>query len=142
MRRLSFFILFLLLLNLPVSAAYSEILVIVHRSNDIETMTRRQLVDLYMGRNMNFPNGKPAFPLDQASDSQMRADFYQILVNKSLAQVNAYWARLLFTGRSTPPRPLSDNSAVLKAVRENPNAIGYIDSAELDDTVKVVARVR
>ena len=82
MRRFLLIILILFIVNLPVSSASTEILVIVHPENETESLTRRQLIDLYMGRNVNFPNGQPAFPLDQASDSQIRADFYKSLVDK------------------------------------------------------------
>ena len=121
--------------------AMGEILVIVNPANETVTLTQRQLVDLYMGRNLQFPNGNLTLPLDQAPDSEIRAIFYKTLVSKSVAQVNAYWARLLFTGRASPPRPLADTAAVLQVVRENRDAIGYIDSSALDGTVKVVGRV-
>ncbi|PLY06916.1 MAG: hypothetical protein C0622_00455 [Desulfuromonas sp.] len=141
MRRLLFCIAIPLLVGLPLFRVEAAMVVIVHPKNGTESMNQRQLVDLYMGRSMNFPNGEPALTLDQAANSQARADFYHLLVDKNLAQVNAYWARLLFTGRSTPPRPLDDSRAVLKAVSENPSAIGYLDSSEIDSSVKVVAYV-
>jgi len=141
LRRLLFCIAILLLIGLPLSGVQAAMVVIVHPKNATESMSQRQLVDLYMGRSMNFPTGEPALTLDQAPNSQARADFYLLLVDKNLAQVNAYWARLLFTGRSTPPRPLDNGKAVLKAVSKNPSAIGYLDSSEIDGSVKVVAYV-
>ena len=70
-----------------------------------------------------------------------RSAFYRGLVNKSVAEVNAYWAKLLFTGRASPPQVVGNSRAVLAAVRDNKSAIGYVDSADVDDSVKVVARV-
>lgn len=93
-----------------------------------------------MGRYQNFPNGEAAFPIDQQPTSEIRSTFYRNLVNKSVVQMNAYWAKLLFTGRSSPPRVMSDSEAVKKAVQENKGAIGYINSTELDDNVKVIGR--
>ena len=63
------------------------------------------------------------------------------MVGKSLSQVNAYWARLLFTGRASPPRSLPSPAAILQSVRENKDAIAYIDSRDLDQSVKVVFRL-
>jgi ABC-type phosphate transport system substrate-binding protein len=63
-------------------------------------------------------------------------------VGKSVAEVNAYWAKLLFTGRASPPRSLTDSETVLQVVRENRNAIGYIESEYADDTVRVVGKVQ
>lgn len=124
----------------PTSAG---LVVIVHPDNPVPQLRREQVVDIFMGRRLTFPQGSDiVLPLDQAPDSTTRAAFYQALVGKSVAQVNAYWARLLFTGRATPPRVLQTPAAILKAVRENPDAIGYIDSDDPPPGVKTVYRVK
>jgi len=94
-----------------------------------------------MGRFTNFPNGRIALPIDQAPDSQTRSDYYRLLVGKSVPQVNAYWARLLFTGRATPPRPLDSATKVIEAVGNNRDAIAYINEQECSDSVKIVYRL-
>jgi ABC-type phosphate transport system substrate-binding protein len=128
-----------MLTALPLRA--QEIVVIVNASNLTTELTHRQLVNLYMGRTQHYPDGMLALPVDQAPDSEARRIFYQTLVGKSVAEVNAYWAKLLFTGRASPPRSLEDAQTVLQVVRENRNAIGYIESRYVDDTVKIVGRV-
>ena len=120
----------------------AELVVIVHPDNPVSSLTRNQLVDIYMGRDMNFPNGRQTLPIDLDPDSPYRAVFYQALVGKTVNQVNAYWARLLFTGRATPPRVLSGAENVLKVVSENKDAIAYIDTEHLNDEVKVVYKIK
>ncbi len=115
---------------------------IVNATNQTTELTQRQLVNLYMGRTQYYPDGMLALPVDQAPDSAARQIFYKTLVGKSVAEVNAYWAKLLFTGRASPPRALMDPETVLQVVRENRNAIGYIESEYVDDTVKVVGQVQ
>jgi ABC-type phosphate transport system substrate-binding protein len=141
MARLDVLILSLSMLLASATSAMADILIIVNADNPTTELGSRQVVDLYMGRLQSFPDGEAAFPLDLPPDSPVREGFYRQLMDKSVAEVNAYWARLLFTGRATPPRVLSDSPTVLKAVRENRGAIGYIDSANLNETVKVVGRV-
>ena len=123
------------------SPLQAGIVVIVNSDNTTPEFTQRQLVDLYMGRNLYFQNGNMALRLDQAPDSKVREDFYKSLVGKTVAQINAYWARLLFTGRASPPQVISNSQDVLQAIRENTNAVGYINESELDASVKVVGRV-
>lgn len=132
----------LLLLVLLARATQAEVVIVVHPDNPVQTLSQRQLVDLYMGRAQHFPDGTLALRIDLPPESATRAAFYRGLVNKSVAEVNAYWARLLFTGRASPPQPLNDAPGVLAAVRANRNAIGYLDSAAVDGSVKVVGRVR
>jgi len=137
-QRLRLIFIFIALFASPLQAG---IVVIVNSENTTSYFSQRQLVDLYMGRDLYFPDGTMALRLDQSPKSQVRHDFYKNLVGKSVAQINAYWARLLFTGRASPPQVINDSKGVLKAVRNNENAVGYINESELDAGVKVVGRV-
>lgn len=119
-----------------------DLVVIVNANNPINALTREQVVDIYMGRRTHFPNGQAALPIDLSPDSPLRVAFYQILVGRTVAQVNAYWARLLFTGRATPPRVLPTPEAVRDVVRANPNAIAYLNRQMVDDQVKIVYHLR
>ncbi|MDP5253848.1 MULTISPECIES: hypothetical protein [unclassified Vibrio] len=132
-------LLFCLFLSLPSKAA--EVVVIVNLNNPISSLEKREIIDLFMGKQKAFRHGQSARPFDQ-SESSIKASFYHHLINKNLAQVNAYWARLLFTGRASPPQELSDDQSIIEAVRKAPGAIAYIDSQWLDDSVKEVFRVQ
>lgn len=116
-------------------------MVVVNTENTASSLTQRQLIDLYMGRNLYFPDGQLALRLDQAPDSAVRHQFYQRLVGKTVAQVNAYWARLLFTGRASPPQVIQHSKDILKTVRNNHHAIGYMDENDVDDSVRIISRV-
>jgi ABC-type phosphate transport system substrate-binding protein len=133
-------IVLLMLVALSVSAG--ELVVIVNPENQTMELTHRQLTNLYMGRTQYYPNGTFALPVDQAPDSEARQVFYEKLVGKSVAQINAYWAKLLFTGGASPPRSVRDPETVLQIVRENRNAIGYVELKYVDDTVRVVVQVQ
>lgn len=132
------------LITLFVTApAGAEMLVLVNAYNPVQEVSKRQLVDMYMGRNIHFADGSVALRLDQQPDSADRQQFYKKLVNKSVAQVNAYWARLLFTGRTRPPKTVSSALAVVETIKDNPLAIGYVDASLYTPTdgVKVVGRL-
>jgi len=116
----------------------ADIVVIIHPDNPVETLSQRQVIDIFMGREVRFPNGATAIPVDQAPNSPVRERYYQQLIGKSIAQINAYWARLLFTGRATPPRVLGSNEAVMDTVLNNRDVIAYIDRADLTDQVKII----
>lgn len=119
-----------------------EVLVVVNQTNQAMEFSRNQVIDFFMGRQQNFHSGKAVFTIDLAQDSPTRAHFYQQLVGKSVPQVNAYWARLLFTGNATPPKMLPSPAAVLSAVKENADAIGYVDGRDYDGCCKVVYRLK
>ena len=134
--------LIVLLLGLGLAdLARAEIVVVVNKDNPVSNFSRRELVDLFMGRTQHFDDGSLVLRLDQPPDSKTRSQFYRELVNKSVAEVNAYWAKLLFTGRASPPQVLDSSANVLKAVRENRNAVGYLERSEVDASVKIVGHV-
>jgi ABC-type phosphate transport system substrate-binding protein len=130
----------LLFILVPAISSAHEIRVVVNKNNPLKSLTKQQVTDLYMGRSQYFPTGTIVVKIDAPNRSGLRAAFYENLVRMSVAEVNAYWARLLFSGRAAPPMSVSDDSEVLALVETNPNAIGYIfaDSAEKSQ-VKTVA---
>lgn len=132
-------ILLLLLIFAPLTSA--EMIIIAHPDSSVDKLSKKQLIDLYMGKVRHLPNGDKVKPLDQADDSEERKEFYYALTGKSLAQVNAYWARLIFVGRAVPPKTLDSSEKIIQTISENPASIGYISKSDLVEGVKVIAHV-
>jgi ABC-type phosphate transport system substrate-binding protein len=124
---------------LPIQAN-ADIVVILNPSSGINELTRLQVVDIYMGRKVTMPNGKLFVPYGHPKNSTIRANFYKKLIGKSAASVNAYWARLIFTGRASPPKMVSDGIKMREIIENNPNTVGYININDLNDRVNVVFR--
>lgn len=121
-----------------VNTAAADIAVVVNPDSEIPALSERQVVDMFMGRFVAFPDGSAALPLDQPLNSELREMFYQHLTGKTVRQVNAYWAKLIFSGRATPPAMARASEDVSGMVKDNKNAISYIASDEVTDDVKVV----
>jgi len=132
-------LLLLLLLVMFTPSAQAELAIIVHAKNKIDSLTAQQVQDIFLGRSRIFPNGKFALPIDQSSP--LRAEFYEKLSGRPVEQINAYWARIMFTGQASPPQQLPDDKAVLQTIRENEGAIGYIDRSQVDKTIRVVLQL-
>lgn len=126
-----------LALALPVSAR-ADLVLIVHPAAEAGGMTQKDAVNIYMGRLRAFPSGQAAQPLDLPADLPEKRQFYRQLVGKELADIDAYWARLLFSGRTKPPRAVRDQDEMLELVSRNPQAIGYVARSKVDGRVKVV----
>ena len=62
------------------------------------------------------------------------------VTGKDAAQMKAYWSQLMFTGKAQKPKKVAGDDAVKKAVAATPGAIGYIDAAAVDASVKVVLK--
>ncbi|AOW79180.1 hypothetical protein A3Q34_17770 [Colwellia sp. PAMC 20917] len=121
-------------------AVSTEFVVVVNKDNAINSLSKREVIDIYMGRYLTFPDGEMAQPLDLPSESPLKNDFYLQLVNKNEQKINAYWARLLFSGRAKPPISAISIEDALNKLYNSPYSIGYIPKDQLTDAVKVVYR--
>jgi ABC-type phosphate transport system substrate-binding protein len=125
-------------LTLASWAAAGEVAVIVSAKNSATSATADQVEQIFLGKATSLPGGANATPIDQADGSPIRDDFYQKAGGKTSAQVKAIWSRLIFSGKSTPPKVAASSDEVKKLVASDPNAIGYIEKSAADSTVKVV----
>ena len=132
----------LLLLGLALGLAAplhaQEVVAVVSARSAVTALDSAQVADIFLGRTTRFPNGAPATPIDLNEESALRERFYTQYTGKSPAQVKAHWAKIIFTGRGQPPRQVATAAEVKKLVAENPNAIGYIDAAQVDNSVRVL----
>lgn len=107
----------------------AELVIIVNPESGVSEMSRREVVNIYMGRFQALPSGITAFPVDLEPS---KAEFYEALVERTLAQINSYWARLVFSGKASPPRPVPTAADVLDVVANNRGAIGYLERSDVD----------
>lgn len=87
---------------------------------------------LFLGRARNFPNGIAAKPFDNEIGSDIRQQFFEQLTGKSISDIDAYWARLRYSGRATPPKALDNVDSILNEVSQNQHAIGYVRGQSQD----------
>jgi ABC-type phosphate transport system substrate-binding protein len=118
--------------------ATADVVAVVSARGPETVMTTNQVVDIFLGRTSRFPDGRPAVPIDQAEGSVARDEFYFAYAGKSQAQLNAHWAKIVFTGRGQPPIEVANDLAVRKYLADHPGAIGYIERNLVDASVRVV----
>lgn len=118
--------------------ASAEVAVIVHPSNNA-TLDQAEITRLFTGRGAAFSSGAKATPLNLADSAPARGEFDSKVLGKSSSQMKAYWSKLVFTGKGTPPKELGSDAEIVDLVSQNPNVIGYIDKASVTDKVKVLA---
>lgn len=110
----------------------------VSSKSPITTLSKNQVADIFFGRASRFPDGTQAVPIDQAEGSVVRERFYTKLAGKSDAQKNAYWSKIIFTGRGQPPKDVPNSVAMKKMIVENLATIGCMESDMVDGSVRVL----
>ena len=126
----------ILLLIFSVNAT-AQNAVIVNSSNTAE-ISNSDIKKLFLGKRNSFTSGSSATLATIETGNDVREKFNSGVLNKSEAQYTGYWAKLTFTGRATPPKEFASSQAVKEFVASNPDAIGVVDLADVDDSVRVV----
>jgi ABC-type phosphate transport system substrate-binding protein len=112
--------------------------VVVVAGRNVGELGKDQVADIFLGKATALPGGGAVVPVDQVESSALREEFYSRFTGKSAAQARSLWSRLAFTGKGSPPREMGSSAEVKKFVAGTPGAIGYIEKAAVDDTVKIV----
>lgn len=120
------------------AVARAELAVIAHPSNPEAALTQDQIKVIYLGKKKKFPAGGAVEPVDQTEASPARTAFYAKVIGKDESQLKAYWSKLIFSGKGTPPMAVGADAEVKDWVAKHPNGLGYIDAGKLDDSVKVL----
>ncbi len=120
-------------------SCYADVAVVVHPSSSIESLTTRQVKKLFLGRLRMLPNtGREAAVVDQDADSASHKLLYSKLINMTPVKLRRYRAAYLFSGKGTLPVMVKGDEKVKDFVADSLSAIGYIDAALVDDSVKSV----
>jgi hypothetical protein len=118
-------------LGLGAIPAWADLVVVASVRSVVGQLSREDVINIYMGRYRRLPDGSAAEPFDLAAGSPERKAFYRRLLDKSLEEVNAYWARLVFSGRTTPPTESIGPEEMLDRLAADPHAIGYLERKQL-----------
>jgi ABC-type phosphate transport system substrate-binding protein len=117
----------------------ADVVAVVSARSPLAALSKSQVADLFLGKSTRFPGGTKAVPIDQSEGTRARDEFYATFAGKSAAQVKAYWAKIIFTGRGEPPRTASNDAEVKKLLVTNPQAVAYLERTAVDGSVRVLA---
>lgn len=132
-----FFVLVMALCQFTPQLCLAEFSVIVHPTNRSH-ISAKDIQRAFLGNLKSFHDGKKIMPIDLPINSNIRQSFNRTFLKKDEQQVKSYWARRIFTGKGMPPKELNSLTLVKAYIASHKNAIGYIDTALLDKTVKEI----
>jgi ABC-type phosphate transport system substrate-binding protein len=134
MKRIFGTLIFSALFSSQVFAGYS---VVVHPENtaefDYQTVKR-----IFLGKETAFSNGVVATVITHSSNSELRNEFDEAVLKRKTSTVDAYWSKLVFTGRGIPPQTVNSDQEMIELILQNKNAIGFIETSSVTSDVKVV----
>lgn len=93
-------------------------------------MSREEIAALFLGSIHLENEGDQVVALDQR-DEAIREFFYTHVARRSLIQVRAHWARMVFTGGGRPPKQLSMDE-LIQMLQSDPSAVTYLPLSKVD----------
>ena len=105
--------------------SFAEVEVIVHPSN-AAALDKDSIQRIYLGKTRAFPGGGEAVAISLKEGTGPEGEFTKNVLGKSAKQLKAYWAKMVFTGKGTPPRQIDSADEMVKLISANPNLIGFV----------------
>ena len=119
--------------------AAAEVEVIVHPSN-AAALDKDSISRIFLGKTRGYPGGGEAIPVSMGKGNASFDEFTQGVLGKSSKQLKAYWAKMVFTGKGTPPKEIGSAAELSGLVANNPNIIGFVPAGSAGAGVKVVGK--
>ena len=114
-----------------VSLAQAEVAVIVN-PGAAKAPSQSEVANIFLGKDKSMKG------VDQAGWTPAKEAFYAGVTSKNESQLKSYWSGLIFTGKGQPLPSVADDAAVVAKVAAEADAIGYVDSAAVNGSVKVL----
>lgn len=119
-----------------------EIAVIVHPDTRTGALNKGQLEAIFSSGRRAWDGGRTIVAFTYPPDNELRRHFDRVVLGLTPEEVGRFWVDQRVRGGGRPPRQVPDPAMMRRLVGQVPGSIGFVPAALIDDTVKVVARVK
>lgn len=131
------FIVSFLLFMMATGSVFADVAVVANKGISVDLITAKEAKRVWLAKTKSL-GGTSLKLADLPTGNVSREYFYTNVVKKSEKKLKAYWAKIVFAGKGTPPKILGSDADVISWVASTPGAVGYVDSAAVNDSVKVL----
>ncbi len=115
----------------------ADVAVVANKAIGVDSITAKEAKKVWLGKIKSL-GGTSLKLADLPKGNGSRDHFYTAVVKKSESKLKAYWAKIVFAGKGTPPKTFASDAEVISWVVSTPGAVGYVESSAADDSVKVL----
>ncbi len=132
----------LILLLLTSSGLFSAttVLVIAHSKVPVDTITKVDLRDIYLGDIRQWKDGTEIVVVDTKPRNKTKECFYSY-IGKSPSRMKSIWIKKLLSGEGNPPEVVESDTDAVHKVASTPGAIGFVTKGTPLDSVRVIAEI-
>ena len=125
--------------SIMMAQVQAEMVVIVNPDNPVESLSKKDVQRLFLGRMHQFPDtNMKVESIDNSESSEEYERFYATVINMNKSKLKRYRAYYLFSGKGRLPTQIESTQKILKYISITKNAIAYTDESNINNKVKVV----
>lgn len=111
----------------------------MHPENELGEVSRGELERLFRLRQERWRDGQRVYLVMQEEGSFEKEVVLDKIYRMSSDELKRFWLAKIYRGEMTSfPKTFSSDESILRFVSRVTNAIGFVDAARLDDSVKVL----
>jgi hypothetical protein len=120
----------MLFVSLSFSVSYAsiaestDVIVVANSAAITGELSRSEIRQVFMGGTLS----RKYEPVSLSVGSNVRIKFNTKVIGLTESRIQSYWAQLLFSGRSKPPKEFTEVDEVLEYISTVDNAVGYVPS--------------
>jgi ABC-type phosphate transport system substrate-binding protein len=112
--------------------------IIVHSDVDASAISKSDLARMFLKQTARWPDGTIVRPADLNVGSDVRVEFTEEVIGRTVGAVRSFWQAAIFSGRGVPPPELDSDAAVVAYVSHTKGAIGYVSPGAETGDARVV----
>jgi ABC-type phosphate transport system substrate-binding protein len=121
------------------SAQAEPLVIVVNRSNPVDSLSSSELRNIFLGSRSHWSNGRRITLVMRDPGEAERKVILRDVCNMTEDQMKTHFLHGLFTGEIlVSPKVLSTPLGVRRFIFNVPGAIGYLRLHDVDDSVKVL----
>ena len=102
-----------------------------------EKLDAATVKSIFLGKKVAW-DGAGRITLAVLKGGPVAEEYFKSAVEMTASAFNNHWRRLAMTGGGTAPKSFEKEEDLRKFVAETPGAVGFIDSANADDSVVIL----
>lgn len=119
-------------------AAAKEFVLIANKSLETNSLSKADLQSIFLGEKVKWDN-RHYIKIVLFEEPKILREFLLDIVDRTSAQYENHWRKLVFTGKANMPQTFTDKASLIEFVAGKPGAIGFIPAGKAGDSVKVIS---
>lgn len=118
---------------------FADVAVVANKGITTDAISKKEAKKIFLGKTKSL-GGTSLMLADLPKGDKSRDEFYTNVVKKNGKKLKAYWAKIVFSGKGSPPKSLKSDEEMINWVASTPGGMGYVNSLSVNDSVKVLLK--